>query len=258
VQNPNLAWVATFEEDEEGREEVTTKYGFIDKCGKLVIPFQYDSAFSFKDGLAAVTIGGIESLINREGRSVWTAQVDWSDPLEVLDRMGAQVDTDGKNRITEINFTGTRITDSVLQKIDLVNSKGLTHVTDLSLANVVRGKGITDAGLKFLAKLPSLECLDVCQTHITGRGLTHISRPDKLRELDLSYSQLTDASIVHLEKFSNLRDLDLTGTGITDGAIRVLKGLKRLERLCVIETKITENGAKKLEAALPNTEILHW
>ncbi|MFT4205430.1 MAG: WG repeat-containing protein [Chitinophagaceae bacterium] len=45
----------------EGRAAVSdrdSKYGFIDESGKLVIPFRYDYADGFRDGVASVTLDG--------------------------------------------------------------------------------------------------------------------------------------------------------------------------------------------------------
>jgi WG containing repeat len=35
-----------------------SKYGFIDKNGKVIVPFQFDDAHIFSEGLAAVCVGG--------------------------------------------------------------------------------------------------------------------------------------------------------------------------------------------------------
>ena len=46
------------------------KYGFINKEGKEVIPFKYDDASDFSEGLARVLLNHKEGFINKEGKVV--------------------------------------------------------------------------------------------------------------------------------------------------------------------------------------------
>jgi hypothetical protein len=50
------------------------KSGFIDKTGKVVIPFQFDSAQSFYEGLALVTLKGKNFFIDTTGRVLFEAK----------------------------------------------------------------------------------------------------------------------------------------------------------------------------------------
>ena len=49
---------------------LNNKYGYIDKSGKLIIQPQFDKAGTFDNGLARVTIGNKEGYINTSGNYV--------------------------------------------------------------------------------------------------------------------------------------------------------------------------------------------
>ena len=52
------------------------KTGFIDRTGKVVIPFQFDSAQSFYEGLALVMLKGKKFFIDRTGHTVFEVKFD--------------------------------------------------------------------------------------------------------------------------------------------------------------------------------------
>jgi hypothetical protein len=56
--------------------EKDSKWGFIDRTGKIVIPLQFDSANDFHEGLALVTTQGKKLFIDGSGRVVFTPQFD--------------------------------------------------------------------------------------------------------------------------------------------------------------------------------------
>ena len=70
-----------------------TKWGYIDGTGKLVIPFQFDHAFGFSEGLAQVEIDGKCGFIGVQGdlRITWqngsavrNATALWQQVAEIL------------------------------------------------------------------------------------------------------------------------------------------------------------------------------
>ena len=85
------------------RDETATtgqpgKWGYINKHGEFVITPQFDGAASFKNGLAPVRIGDLDTgkygYINRRGEFVATPQFDWAYPfIEGL----AKVTIEGKH-----------------------------------------------------------------------------------------------------------------------------------------------------------------
>jgi len=47
------------------------KCGYINTNGQIVIPYQFDNAYDFSEGLAKVTINGKEHLIDKIGNIVY-------------------------------------------------------------------------------------------------------------------------------------------------------------------------------------------
>ena len=68
------------------------KYGFIDKTGKEVIPFEYDKANNFEKGLAVVERGGKTGVINKEGKII--VPIEYSKVRLMSETLIAVVDRD--------------------------------------------------------------------------------------------------------------------------------------------------------------------
>ena len=52
------------------------KYGYIDTTGKVVIPCQYDDAWSFSEGLARVWKGEKTGFVDKNGKEVIPCEYD--------------------------------------------------------------------------------------------------------------------------------------------------------------------------------------
>lgn len=57
------------------------KWGYIDSKGKVVVPFEYESAWNFSEGLALVQKGGKWGFINEQGRVAIPFQHDYCLPF---------------------------------------------------------------------------------------------------------------------------------------------------------------------------------
>ncbi len=90
------------------------KFGFIDKAGRQVIPPQYDDAFPFREGLAAVTDAGKFGYIGKSGKMVIPPQFETVGPfcegLAYADADGKQgyIDKSGKMVILGEEFVRAR------------------------------------------------------------------------------------------------------------------------------------------------------
>lgn len=90
---------------------------------------------------------------------------------------------------------------------------------------------IGDEQLSQLARLTTLETLDLGDCPITDEGLRHLSHLPRLKLLMLNGTRVTDAGLVHLETLPHLTYVSLWRTNVTDG------------------------GAEKLRQALPGVDV---
>lgn len=72
---------------------------------------------------------------------------------------------------------------------------GLACLRELDLANT----RVTDAGLRHLEKVPSLETLDLTGTQVTDAGLRQLARLPGLRYLDLCQTRVTSEGVARLQ-----------------------------------------------------------
>lgn len=86
-------------------------YGYVDRTGKLVIPYQFDSAGSFQEGLAAVSIDRKYGFINTSGKIVIKPEYD---SVESFKNGYARVTKNGKFGF--IDKTGKLITKIIFDK----------------------------------------------------------------------------------------------------------------------------------------------
>ena len=91
---------------------------------------------------------------------------------------------------------------------------------------------MTDAGMRHLKNMNTLEHLHIKYLPITDKGLAHISTLDNLQVIKLTHSNVTDAGLLHLHGLTKLKEVNLLGT------------------------KVTLAGVRKLREALPNCNII--
>src|SRR5262245_2121566 len=82
---------------------------------------------------------------------------------------------------------------------------------------------VTDAGLKELAALKSLQSLHLRATQVTGAGLKELAALKSLQSLNLDLCKgLTDAGLKELAALKSLQSLSLRDTKVTDAGLREL------------------------------------
>ena len=77
-------------------EYIDGKYGYIDKTGKVAIPFEYDKGLPFSEGLAAVSKNGKVGFIDTSGEVVIPFDYDYQDHAYRFNEGLAVVSKDGK------------------------------------------------------------------------------------------------------------------------------------------------------------------
>lgn len=141
-----------------------------------------------------------------------------------------------------LNLDGTEITDAGLKYVARVTS--LEH---LSLTNT----GVTNAGLAELKTLTNLNYLRLDNLPITGAGLAHLKTLPQLRELSLYKTAVRDADLAPLEQMYSLEIISLDDTSITNAGLRHLAGLINLKKVKVWNTKVNSAGIEELRKSLP-------
>jgi hypothetical protein len=150
--------------------------------------------------------------------------------------------------------------------------KAPEQITSLDLS----ATGVTDAGLKQVAKLSSLATLELQGTKVTDRGLKELAGLKNLTTLGLSESQLSDTTLRALREIGLLHvlseasapkgerpksaddvgSLALCRTPVTDAGLKELVELKNLTWLDLRESRVTDVGLKELAGLKHLTRLL--
>lgn len=145
------------------------------------------------------------------GEPVWESR-DWAEIISRLEGGGA----------VGIDAAG-QMTDAMIRDVSQIG-----HLSALRLGG---SRGVTDEGLRHLARLPGLRHLDLSGTGITDRGLEALRDLPGLEEISLAWTGVTDAGIANLSGCERLANVNLQGTPSGDGALRALAGKANLRRL---------------------------
>ena len=78
-------------------------------------------------------------------------------------------------------------------------------------------KGVTDKGLKELARFKSLQALALSRNPLTDTGLKELAGLQNLRVLELDETGVTDAGLAELAALKSLKSLRLEETQVTGG-----------------------------------------
>jgi hypothetical protein len=107
----------------------------------------------------------------------------------------------------------------------------------------LRGSWINDVEMIDLARLPSLEQLDLSHTRITDEGLLHLKTAPTIGDLNLYYAELiTDQGMTAIRDWKRLKRLNVRGTRISDGTLQIVSKMTGLEALDIANTQVTDNG----------------
>ena len=98
--------------------------------------------------------------------------------------------------------------------------------------------------------------LVLARMQITDNSLEFVGQCSQISYLSLKETKITDAGVKKLAKLENLVSLNLYGTDVTDEGVATLTSLKNLQKLYLAGTAVTYNGVKKLEKAMPRTQII--
>src|SRR5262245_36261627 len=114
-----------------------------------------------------------------------------------------------------LDLAGAQVTDAGLKEL-----AGLKSLQTLDLVST----RVTDAGLNELAGLTNLQRLHLGGTDVAGPGLKELAGLKGLQTLGLVLTRVTDAGMKGLAEFKNLHTLNLGLTGVTDAGLKELNG----------------------------------
>jgi hypothetical protein len=144
------------------------------------------------------------------------------------------------------HLTGLRALD--LQDTSVTNA-GMKYVVALKGLRWLRPPPLMDdAGMAYVAQLPSLTHLYLGGNRLTNAGLAHLAKLNSLTELYLGGGRITDDGLAHLAKVPTLRYLMLEGKNFTDSGFRHLRNMPNLEVLQLARwAGVTDAGLAHLE-----------
>lgn len=121
------------------------------------------------------------------------------------------------------------------------------------------GTNLDDAGLAHVARVKTIENLNLQETEVSDAGLAALASLPNLRYLRLKgNSQLTNACVPQLQRLTRLVDLQIHETSIDETGLRELTGLANLRDICVYveQGNYSFDGLLALSARLPGCTIL--
>ncbi|KAK3429438.1 hypothetical protein EUGRSUZ_E00859 [Eucalyptus grandis] len=124
-----------------------------------------------------------------------------------------------------------RITSSALWAIS-----GMDNLKEVDLSRCVK---VTDAGIRHLLSISTLEKLRVSETGLTADGIALLASLSNLSVLDLGGLPVTDKALNSLQGLTKLQHLDLWGSHLTDDGVILLEKFPRLSFLSLAWTKVT-------------------
>ena len=119
----------------------------------------------------------------------------------------------------------------------------------------LRGTGVDDDDLEVVAGLAHAEHLDLTDCRVTDAGLRYLRRMPRLKTLMLRRTGVTDAGLGELAGLRDLRALYLGGTNVSDAGVASLLAIPRLNFVTVGRTGISPEGVDRLRKARPNLVV---
>uniref|UniRef100_A0A5B7AVA2 Uncharacterized protein n=1 Tax=Davidia involucrata TaxID=16924 RepID=A0A5B7AVA2_DAVIN len=114
----------------------------------------------------------------------------------------------------------------------------VSGMTSLKEVDLSRCSKVTDASIRHLLSIPTLEKLSISETGVTAEGVTLLSSLPNLCVLDLGGLPVTDLALSSLQVLMKLQYLDLWGSKISNEGVAVLKVFPKLSFLNLAWTKV--------------------
>ncbi len=165
------------------------------------------------------------------------APADDAQAVAVLQAAGARFDYNDQGRIRAVELIKSKITDDDL--------KCLARLPSLEILEIGGGK-VTDAGTVHLEGLVQLQKLYLHDLPLTDAALRHLARLPNLRVLSLQRTRVTGKGLVHFKGHKNLNVINLSFTKADDTALAAMKHIPNLDTIAVEATLVTGDGLRHL------------
>jgi hypothetical protein len=165
------------------------------------------------------------------------AVLSGNDSITVLTGVGAELDAEVVEDVTQLDASGLHFGDAELRHVARLKNLRTLYLDDTE---------ITDAGMGHLKGLTELDVLALHGTNINGEGLANLSALPKLRVLNLSNCPITDDSLAHIKGLTSLETLAFRDTKITDRGFAHLAGLTKMIVMNIDRCRITGASLKHL------------
>ncbi len=144
-----------------------------------------------------------------------------------------------------------------------ITNVGLAHLAGLdSLRKVNVSEDINDEGIAVLAKMKSLEGLNIYSSNVTDTGMAELANCSSLKSLTLGRCAITNAGLAHVAKIKSLTTLSINKIRLSGERLDVLKDLPNLTSLSFGRVDIGQpgisniaglDGITRLSLSLPNS-----
>ncbi len=142
-------------------------------------------------------------------------------------------------------------TDSDLARLAELTSE-LETITEMDLA---AAKGVSDVGLKHVARIPNIERLNLSGTSVTTAGFPVVSALQKMKSLEFRSFAMDAEAIKTIVKVESLEQLILSQTSGGEADFALLCHLPELRELDLSQRAISDQAIKSL-ADCPKLEVL--
>ncbi|EPS60572.1 hypothetical protein M569_14231, partial [Genlisea aurea] len=166
--------------------------------------------------------------------------------LEVFKYSIEEMDLTGENHV-DAEWTAYLGSYNYLRRLVLADCNKISNSAIWSLAgmenlkevDLSRCSKITDAGIKHLLSIPTIEKLCISGTSVTAAGVSALSSLTNLQFLDLGGLPVTDMTLSSFQALTKLQHMDLWGTQVSNVGVAHLVKLPSLHFLNLAWTKVT-------------------
>lgn len=139
--------------------------------------------------------------------------------------------------VEELNLRGRRVSDDGVRQLCRLRRLRVLNLSETT---------INGSGFEGFTALQSLEDLDLHDTNVDDNAMRHLAGVRSLRVLDLSNTNVTGAALQYLPSLTSLESLRLHGNEVPDASLSWLARLPKLKSFTVGPTGITDEGVKAI------------